>query len=69
MTRGWKVWSTPRESRWPGDTPVWWFAERQQPLHREMAETLDDLLVMVEGYEQHRAARGLGPIDPAVPVR
>lgn len=66
---GWAIWDSPREPRWHGDDARSWIAERQQPLHRETAETLEDLLVMVEGYEQHRASRGLGPVDSPVPVK
>lgn len=65
---GWTIWSAAREERWHGDeSREWWFGEHSRPLHREQAESLEDLLGMIEVYELHRSSRGLAA--PTVPVR
>jgi hypothetical protein len=66
---GWKITCSSRTPRWDGDDELeWWIAELQSPLHREMAESLEHLLEMVEGYDQHRASRGLVG-GTVVPIR
>jgi hypothetical protein len=57
---GWKIWSVGLEPRWHGDDRTsTWIAEKRGTARRDMAHSLDDLLEMVAGCEEHLASRGL----------